>query len=806
MLESTSIRVMAGAATRLDGTGGIDVVVGQVVVGIVAVVVVGSTDGAESDDVELHALASKSATTRAPTIDESLRITALIVPQSRPTGRSTQSRLLFALVRTAGNAGWAPWCTDSLQLHGMKLGIAVVVINLASALMLPTVAWPGGPVRTADQADALGGNISGLTFAGPSSLWAVRDGPSTLSKLDRTATGWAPTVESGGSRSLRYVDGDGSPDAEAVTTAAGDDTGVYVAAERDSDEPSTSRNSILRFDTSSTGRLRATQQWELNSVLPATGANAGIEGLTWIPDDVLVSTGFRDATGKPYAPTDYPSHGKGLFVAGLESNGTLYVVALRDDGGVALIASMPSGLDAVMEVVWSATRQELWTLCDNTCGGMAAVLRPSGGSFAPAVIVEPPPEMASLNNEGFALGSSCADGTMAAIWADDGASAGHVIREATLDCAAIATTGTVPVTQPPIANRPAQDSQSGDSQAFRDSGRHQGSLSRLPPRSPSRSCAAGRSVVDGQLTAAPALRARANRYPHRQWEALGCTRDPRRRHSERESSTARPLHRPTRQRHRRNGDRGVRSPRRCSRAGSSCCGSSAVWHRSRARRWPLRVPPQNQSTTQLFVPRTAACPDRESCELRRCALVWSSRDARRRPHWRRVPASSDRARRAGWRRGDGDGLGRPIRRCRHRLEIGTHLRERLRIIEFAHTRDHRCVTDPEAEHESVACLFGEGVCGLLHRTRVTLKDARDTRREDERRRLVGQMREVCEGISSDRIRYPQRRVSERLHPSGELRRLGDRHGVGERPHTRRAETIAQRQFHDQDSRRSACCS
>ena len=350
----------------------------------------------------------------------------------------------------------------------MNLGIAVVVINLVSAFTAPTVAWPGSEaVRVVDQEDALGGNISGLTIAGPSSLWAVRDGPSALVKLDRTTSGWAPSSASGSTRTLQYADGSGSPDAEAVTTAAGDDTVVYVAAERDSDKPSTSRNSILRYDTSSVGTLRATKQWELSSVLPATGANAGIEGLTWIPDDVFVAMGLRDASGKAYAPADYPGHGKGLFVVGLEQNGTLYVVALRDDGGVALVSSMPSGLSTVMEVVWSAARQELWAVCDNTCGGVAAVLRPSDGSFVPSVIVQPPQGMASLNNEGFALGPSCAEGTMAVIWADDGASDGHVLRESTLGCAAIASTATTAVAQPsttppPIESRPSEDPPSED--------------------------------------------------------------------------------------------------------------------------------------------------------------------------------------------------------------------------------------------------------------------------------------------------------------------------------------------------------
>jgi len=344
----------------------------------------------------------------------------------------------------------------------MRFAIAVVVINLAGALTAPTVAWPGSTVRIVDQADALGANISGLAFAGPASIWAVRDGPSMLSKLDRTASGWTSTIESGGSRRLQYATGSGSPDAEAVTTVAGEDADVYVGAERDSDEPSASRNSILRFDVSTAGTLRAAQQWELNASLPATSANAGIEGLTWIPDDVLLTMGFRDAAGKVYAPADYPGHGKGLFVVGLEANGMLYVFALLDDGGVALVASMASGLNAVMEVVWSTARQELWALCDNNCGGVAAVLRPSDGSFAASVIVQPPPGMASLNNEGFALGPSCTDGTMTAIWADDGASDSHVLREATLGCAAIAATPTAPVAQPSITSRPAASPASED--------------------------------------------------------------------------------------------------------------------------------------------------------------------------------------------------------------------------------------------------------------------------------------------------------------------------------------------------------
>ena len=434
--------------------------------GVAAVDDVTSACAVGSDDFELHALANISVMTKPPAMGENFRITALVYPAQRriASHQPTLSPSFYLRTRRATDLGGVAWLACFRQ---MKLGIAVSVISLVSALLAPTVAWPGTTaVRVVDQADALGGNISGLAVAGPSSLWAVRDAPSALLKLDRTSSGWVPSSESGSARALRYSDGSGSPDAEAVTTVAGDDAVVYVGAERDNDKPSASRNSILRFDTSSTGTLRATRQWELSSVLPATGANTGIEGLTWIPDDALVAMGLRDTTGNVYAPADHPGHGKGLFVVGLEENATLYVVALRDDGGVAVIASMPSGLNAVMDVVWSAARQELWVVCDNTCGGSAAVFRPSAGSLVLSLIVQPPQGMASLNNEGFALGPSCAEGAMAAIWADDSASAGHVLRETTLDCSASASIGTPPIalpsSQPSVASRPSEDPPSED--------------------------------------------------------------------------------------------------------------------------------------------------------------------------------------------------------------------------------------------------------------------------------------------------------------------------------------------------------
>jgi hypothetical protein len=315
---------------------------------------------------------------------------------------------------------------------------ALALVGVAAAP--PTLAWPGGaPARTADATGSLGGNVSGLAFARPTTLWAVRDAPSALLRLERTGGGWVPADGWGRGRTLTYSDGRGAPDAEAVTTVDDDPGAVFVAAERDSGGGGAAgRNSILRYEVAGTGTMSATAEWSLDAVLPASAANTGVEGLAWVPDRVLVAAGVRDDTlGRPYTPADHPGHGTGLFVVGHERDGMLWLVALGERGAVSVVSSFASGLDAVMEVTWSEERQELWALCDDACRGRAAVFRLSSGAFTPVAFVDPPSALASLNDEGFALAPGCTGGTTLAVWSDDAASDGHALREAALPCTPI---------------------------------------------------------------------------------------------------------------------------------------------------------------------------------------------------------------------------------------------------------------------------------------------------------------------------------------------------------------------------------
>src|SRR5687768_2741958 len=115
----------------------------------------------------------------------------------------------------------------------LAAALAAVVCLVAAAPAAGSV-WPGGTsVSFADGANAFGENLSGLAYqpsgtAAPGVLWAVRNSPPTLFRLTYDGTKWTPDPANGWSagKRLRYPTGTGNPDAEGVTLAAGDPSGV----------------------------------------------------------------------------------------------------------------------------------------------------------------------------------------------------------------------------------------------------------------------------------------------------------------------------------------------------------------------------------------------------------------------------------------------------------------------------------------------------------------------------------------------------------------------------------------------------
>lgn len=315
--------------------------------------------------------------------------------------------------------------------------------------------WPGnGAVEVADAGAVFNGNLSGLDYEGsgsalPGVLWAARNGPASVFRLIWDGAVWAPDAQNDWEtgKLVRYPDGTGEPDSEGLTVVgSGTSAFLYLATERNNQESNVSRNSILRFDAGAAGNtLVASHEWKLASDIPATGANRGLEAITFIADTFLVAAGFRDeSTGAGYDPSGYPDHAEGLFFVGVEATGRIYAYALdHTSGGFTRISSIPSGLAGVMGLEFDAETGLLWATCDDGCGGRAAVLQidttagsATEGRFVVTTLHDRPTGMPNVNNEGFALTplAECVDGTRPVFWSDDDETGGHALRRGRLAC------------------------------------------------------------------------------------------------------------------------------------------------------------------------------------------------------------------------------------------------------------------------------------------------------------------------------------------------------------------------------------
>jgi hypothetical protein len=309
-------------------------------------------------------------------------------------------------------------------------------------------------VVTVDGASVFGVNLSGLFYepvaAGQSALWAVRNNPSTLFRLEYDGSIWTPDSANDWSagKTIRYTDGTGAPDGEDVTKAELASSAIYVATERDNNASSVSRLSVLRFDTDQPGaELTATHEWNLNADLPVVGPNLGLEAITWIPDDFLVVNSFFDeAAGHTYVPAEHPDHGTGLFFVGLEANGVIYAYALDHAGsGFTRIATIVSGSVTVKALSFDRDVGYLWTQCGAPCANEHGVMvidttmgSPTFGKLELLGKLARPSTMADIANEGIAIApeSECVNGFKAFFWSDDSQTGGHAIRRDSIPCGA----------------------------------------------------------------------------------------------------------------------------------------------------------------------------------------------------------------------------------------------------------------------------------------------------------------------------------------------------------------------------------
>ncbi len=303
--------------------------------------------------------------------------------------------------------------------------------------------WPGpATIRTVDAVDAFTdldandeGDVSGAVFdpADPSILWATMN-KGRLFKMHKVDGQYEALSGWEGGLPVRFADGGGELDAEGV--AVGPDGAIYLTSERDNARAkSTSHNQIARFDvskvTATTTELVATHEWDVNDLV-VTGTNLGLEGIAYVPDEFLVESGWQ-VDGHSYRATDYAT--PGLFVTAVEATGDLHFFSLGMDLAPVEVKVEKSGFPWSMDVAYDADRQLLWTLCDDSCGGVYNVLTVQDGDFTLTHSYARPAGMPNLNNEGLAIApwSNAVDGRVEVIWTDDGDTDGYSLRAGQLE-------------------------------------------------------------------------------------------------------------------------------------------------------------------------------------------------------------------------------------------------------------------------------------------------------------------------------------------------------------------------------------
>jgi hypothetical protein len=375
-------------------------------------------------------------------------------------GGADSARLFDALGLPVDSHTWAAHATvtygrcangsgDFIQTPSTK-----GLVNTCAPVVPSAAVWPGtNDVKTLDVATQFTSNLSGLTYeaasaSSPAVLWAVVNGPGTLQRLLWNGTNYLPDTANDWSlgKALRYPDGTGNPDSEGVTLGANVSDGIYVATERNNDASTVSKLAVLRFDPNAAGTsLTATHEWNLTSLLPVVGANLGLEAITWVPDSYLVAKGFFDeAAGHTYAPSEYASHGTGLFFIGIEGTGKVYAFALNHlTGAASLVATITTGQTGVMSLEFDREVGYLWFGCDDTCGNKTGIFdvdsvagSATQGRFTLRRLFERPSTLPDSNNEGIAITpqSECVAGFKPFFWSDDSDKDTFSLRKDSIPC------------------------------------------------------------------------------------------------------------------------------------------------------------------------------------------------------------------------------------------------------------------------------------------------------------------------------------------------------------------------------------
>lgn len=217
------------------------------------------------------------------------------------------------------------------------------------------------------------------------------------------------------------------PDSEGITV---DSKGrVYIAVERDNNNKNENYNVILQVADPFKDQkvMVADKQWNITNLLPAVGANLGIETIEWVPFKNLNGLLYDQSKNKVFDANDYKdAYADGVFFVGMEANGHIYALILKEDETAQLIADIDSGLGGVMGMDYDLSNNVLWAQTDDGYNNIHTVIQFNGTNNPTKVHMSAPAGMnPKLNNEGFVIDPSVdKDGNRNTYWFMDGTNVG----------------------------------------------------------------------------------------------------------------------------------------------------------------------------------------------------------------------------------------------------------------------------------------------------------------------------------------------------------------------------------------------
>ena len=235
---------------------------------------------------------------------------------------------------------------------------------------------------------------------------------------------FAPGFDSKGkSVNFKNEESKAGPDSEGITV---DDEGrVYLAVERDNSNKNENFNVILQvadpFKDEKT--MMADKEWNITNLLPDVGANLGIETIEWVPFENLNGLLFDQNKNKALDKNDYKdAYADGVFFVGVEANGHIYALILREDETAEVIADIDTGLGGVMGMDYDLTNNVLWSQADDGYKNIHTVIQFNGTNSPKIIHLDAPKQMDNrLNNEGFVIDPKVdEDGNRNTYWFKDG--------------------------------------------------------------------------------------------------------------------------------------------------------------------------------------------------------------------------------------------------------------------------------------------------------------------------------------------------------------------------------------------------